>query len=203
MRILLVDDHAVVREGFAALLAAEPDIEIVGHAGTCAEALAQLRQLNPDVVLLDLFLGGDDGFVFLRSLGSAADSTCVVILSSYGSDEIVFRALDAGAKGYVLKTAGIAEVLKVVRSAAAGQIALSAKLNITGLHHARGTQLTATERRVLEFIAEGDTNEEIAARLATSVATVKTHVHHVMQKLRAHTRTDVVAKARKMGILLG
>jgi len=200
MRMLLVDDHAVVREGFAALLAAEPDIEIVGQAAAGADALERFWHVKPDVVLLDLLLGDDDGFAFLRALGSAIQATTVVILSSHGGDANVLRALDAGAKGYVLKTAGIAEVLRIVRAAAAGHIALSAQLDIGGFHH--GAHLTGCERRVLEYIAQGDTNEQIAARLNLALATVKTHAHHLMQKLQAHSRTDAVTKARRMGILL-
>lgn len=201
MRLLLVDDHAVVRAGFAALFSAEADIEIVGEAATAADAVAQCRRLRPDVVVLDLFLGQEDGFAFLAELGPLIDYTAVVVLSSYGGSANVLRALDAGARGYVLKHAEIAEVLRVIREVCGGHIALSVDLDISGLR--REDRLTEAERRVLELVAEGHTNYQIAEQLSVSVVTVKTHVHHIMQKLRAQSRTDAVTKARRMGIVAG
>jgi DNA-binding NarL/FixJ family response regulator len=214
IRVVLVDDHAVVREGLKSLLNRENDILVVGESGDAAEVLAVVAELQPDVVIMDLQLGqGQDGVELTRALLKKQPQLKVIILSMYDDEELVFRALGAGAKGYVLKRAGVGDLLAAIRLVVKGEAFLDpqiARRVIEGLQQrlpaarvAKDTAPDLTEREVevLRLIAEGLTNAEIARRLFISIKTVQAHRANLMQKLDLHDRVELVKYAIKKGIL--
>lgn len=202
IRVLVVDDHPVVRSGLRALLAGEPRLDVVGAASTGEEALSMAAELTPDVVLCDLRLGaGLDGVgvtAALRPHGPA-----VLILTTYDNDSDIARAVLAGAAGYLLKDADPSVIVQGIADAAAGKLVLSGDLEgrvierlTTGV-----PSLSARELDVMGLVAEGLTNREIARRLFISEGTVKTHLVHAFAKLGADSRTGAVAAARRHGLL--
>ncbi|WP_412541778.1 response regulator transcription factor [Longispora sp. K20-0274] len=198
MRVLLVDDHPVVRAGLRALLAGLPDLEVVGEAGTGEEALALVAALRPDVVLMDLQLGpGIDGVTTTERVLALPDPPRVLILTTYDTDADIVRAVAAGATGYLLKDAPPDELFRAVRAAAAGETALSGPVASRLARRVREPGLTLSPREVeiLQLLAEGLTNEQIAARLFISRATVKTHLVHIFGKLGVDSRTAAVTTA--------
>ncbi|KYH33789.1 response regulator [Neomoorella mulderi] len=214
IRVVLVDDHAVVREGLRALLAREKDIEVVGETGSAAELLTLVDKVRPEVVVMDLQLGnGQNGVEATRALLRKRPDLKVVILSMYDDRELIFRALEAGARGYVLKRAGVEELIQAIRLAVKGEAFLDpqiARRVIDGLQQglpaaregdAGKAELTDREMEVLRLAAEGLTNAEIARRLFISVKTVQAHRANLMQKLGLHDRVDLVKYAIKKGIL--
>ncbi|CEP67780.1 Transcription regulator LuxR, C-terminal [Moorella glycerini] len=214
IRVVLVDDHAVVREGLRALLAREKDIEVVGETGSAAELLNLVDKVRPEVVVMDLQLGnGQNGVEATRALLRKRPDLKVVILSMYDDRELIFRALEAGARGYVLKRAGVEELIQAIRLAVKGEAFLDpqiARRVIDGLQQglpaaregdAGKAELTDREMEVLRLAAEGLTNAEIARRLFISVKTVQAHRANLMQKLGLHDRVDLVKYAIKKGIL--
>jgi len=212
IKILLADDHRVVREGFRALLAAQKDFEIVGETGDGLQALRLVDQLNPDVLLVDMMMPGLSGLEVTRQITEREVPTRVVVLSMHANEAYVVEALKNGAAGYVLKDASSAELLRAVREAMAGRRYLSPPLSERGLEaysqKARGTKtndrydtLTTREREVLHLGAEGHTNAEIGARLFISPRTVESHRSNVMHKLGLRTHTDLIRYALRRGIL--
>lgn len=202
IRILLSDDHAIVRRGLAAVLSAQEDMEVVGEAGDVPTALAASRRLHPDLVLLDLQYGAgrERGATAVPLLHALDPRPVVVVLTTYDNDQDVTEAMEAGADGYLLKDSDPEALVAAVRRAAAGASAVDPRL-------ARRTrqqgpeQLTARERDVLGLVADGLTNAQIATELFLSQATVKTHLVHVFEKLGVASRTEAVAAARRLGIL--
>lgn len=214
IRLVLVDDHAVVREGLRALLTREKDIEVVGETGSTAELLNLVDKVRPEVVVMDLQLGnGQNGVEATRALLRKWPDLKIVILSMYDDRELIFRALEAGARGYVLKRAGVEELIQAIRLAVKGEAFLDpqiARRVIDGLQQgfsaareddAGKAELTDREMEVLRLAAEGMTNAEIARRLFISVKTVQAHRANLMQKLGLHDRVDLVKYAIKKGIL--
>ena len=202
IRVLLVDDHPVVRSGLAALLGGEPGIEVVGAAASGEEALELAADLVPDVVLCDLRLGpGIDGVAVTSALRERG--IAVLILTTYDNDSDIARAVLAGAAGYLLKDAEPQHILTGIADAAAGRLVLSREME--GRVVERMTQgvptLSARELDVLRLVAEGVTNRGIAKRLFISEGTVKTHMVHAFAKLGAESRTAAVAAARRHGLL--
>ena len=202
IRVLLVDDHPVVRSGLAALLGGEPGIEVVGAAASGEEALELAADLVPDVVLCDLRLGpGIDGVAVTSALRERG--IAVLILTTYDNDSDIARAVLAGAAGYLLKDAEPQHILTGIADAAAGRLVLSREME--GRVVERMTQgvptLSARELDVLRLVAEGVTNRGIAKRLFISEGTVKTHLVHAFAKLGAESRTAAVAAARRHGLL--
>lgn len=202
IRVLLVDDHPVVRSGLAALLGGEPGIEVVGAAASGEEALELAADLVPDVVLCDLRLGpGIDGVAVTSALRERG--IAVLILTTYDNDSDIARAVLAGAAGYLLKDAEPQHILTGIADAAAGRLVLSREME--GRVVERMTQgvptLSARELDVLRLVAEGVTNRGIAKRLFISEGTVKTHLVHAFAKLDADSRTAAVAAARRHGLL--
>ncbi|WP_147653608.1 response regulator [Vulcaniibacterium gelatinicum] len=202
VRVLLADDHAVVRDGLRALLATEPGIEVVGCAADGREALAAAAALRPDVVVMDINMPGFNGIEATRDLCAGPGGPKVLILSMHGSSEHVFRALQAGAGGYVLKEAAGAEVVDAVRAVAAGRRYLSRSVAETALQaflvEGRRSRsplesLSARERQLLQLVAEGRSNQEMAGLLSLSVKTVETYRSRLMQKLGVN---DVAALVR-------
>ncbi|WP_228974332.1 response regulator transcription factor [Streptomyces sp. DH12] len=199
VRVLLCDDHAVVRAGLLALLGSEPGVEVVGEAGSGEEAVAAAAKLRPDVVLMDLQLGpGMDGVEATRRI--AAPDVRVLVLTTYDTDADVTRAVDAGATGYLLKAERPEELFAAIRAAAEGRTALSPPVAGRVLDRARGAAapaLTARERDILGQLARGLGNRDIARALFISEATVKTHLGRIYAKLGVDTRAGAVAVAKE------
>ncbi|MFG1664300.1 response regulator [Streptomyces sp. Y7] len=205
VRILVCDDHAVVRAGLLALLDSAPDIDVVGEAGTGEEALALAARLSPDVVLMDLQLGeGIDGVETTRRLTSSPGaSTHVLVLTTYDTDADVTRAVEAGATGYLLKAERPDELFAAIHAAAQGRTALSAPVAgrvMAGLRRPRPS-LTDRERDILAQLARGIGNRDIARALFISEATVKTHLRRIYDKLGVDTRAGAVAVAKERRLL--
>jgi two-component system response regulator NreC len=207
-RVLVVDDHAVVRSGIRSLLAAEADFDVVGEAANAREAIFEARALKPDVIVLDVVMPGESGIEVLPKLKKEAPDTKVLVLSMQDDPRYVREAFAQGANGYVLKEAADAEVVGAVREIAAGgdyvHPALGARM-VAAEAQARAAAaadpLSEREREVLRLLALGHTNQEIAKQLYMSVRTAETHRAHIMQKLRLQTRADLVAYALERGLL--
>jgi len=199
MRVLLVDDHPVVRSGLAALLATEPGVTVVGAAASAEAALRLAAELRPDVVLCDLRLGdGPDGVAVTEALRRTPDGPPVLILTTYDNDSDIVRAVLAGASGYLLKDAEPEAIVGGLRDAVAGRLVLSPELErrVTDRMVAGVPRLSERELDVMRLVAEGRSNREIAGALFISEATVKTHLVHAFTKLGADSRTGAVAAAR-------
>ncbi|MFP1626279.1 response regulator [Streptomyces sp. 5K101] len=203
VRILLCDDHAVVRAGLLALLGSESDIEVVGEAGSGEEAVAMAAKLTPDVVLMDLQLGaGIDGVEATRRI--ASPDVHVLVLTTYDTDADITRAIEAGATGYLLKAERPEELFAAIRAAAEGRTALSAPVAgrvMERMRGAAGPTLTERERDILGQLARGLGNREIARALFISEATVKTHLGRIYAKLGVDTRAGAVAVAKEQRLL--
>lgn len=201
LRILLVDDHKVVREGFAVLMGLEHDLHVIGQAGTCAEARMFAARNDLDVVVLDLSLADGSGLDCIADFAAQPHPIAVLVLSSFGSDDTVFRALQAGAKGYVLKSCDANEIFAAVRAVARGDAWISPAPLAVMAFQANKASLTDRERSVLRLVAAGHSNEDVAAALELTQNTVKTHIYNIMRKLSAKNRTEAVARARQSGLL--
>ncbi|HLC35250.1 MAG TPA: response regulator transcription factor [Anaerolineales bacterium] len=212
IRLLLIDDHAVVRTGLRMLLETEADIEIAGEAGTAAEGLAAAAALAPDVVLMDIGLPDRSGIEAAREIKARAPSTAVVALTIHEDEEYFFKMLEAGASGYVPKRAAPEELVTAIRAAARGEVYLYpslAKLLVkdyiaqepSGAAARTLDGLTAREQEVLELLAEGAGNPEIADRLHISPKTVARHRENIMGKLNLHSRSELVKYAIRKGII--
>ncbi|MET8503484.1 response regulator transcription factor [Streptomyces sp. NPDC004787] len=203
VRILLCDDHAVVRAGLLALLGSAPDIEVVGEAGSGEEAVAMAAHLRPDVVLMDLQLGaGIDGVEATRRI--APTGVHVLVLTTYDTDADITRAIEAGATGYLLKAERPEELFAAIHSAAQGRTTLSAPVAsrvMDRMRGAAGPSLTDRERDILGQLAHGLGNREIARALFISEATVKTHLGRIYAKLGVDTRAGAVAVAKEQRLL--
>ncbi len=212
IRLLLVDDHAVVRSGLRMLLASESDVEIVGEAGTAREALEAVRQLKPTVVLMDIGLPDLSGIDATREIKRTSPEVAVVALTIHEDEEYFFKMLEVGAGGYVPKRAAPEELLTAIRAAAAGEVYLypsMAKLLVKDyLSQDRSTDaastldgLTDREQQVLRYLAEGTDNEGIADALVISIKTVARHRENIMHKLGLHSRAELVRYAIRKGII--
>ncbi len=201
IRVLLVDDHPVVRSGLAGLLDAEDGIEVVGEAGDGAEGVARAAELRPDLVLMDLRMPVMDGATATAAITSAGTSR-VLVLTTYDTDTDILRAVEAGATGYLLKDTPREQLVSAVRAAARGETVLAPPLAAKLMRQVRGgDQLTPREVEVLELVAHGRSNPEIARELFIGEATVKTHLLHVFDKLGVDDRTRAVTVALERGIL--
>jgi two-component system response regulator NreC len=208
IKVLIVDDHAVVRSGLRLLLEAEDDMTVVGEAGTAREAVFELRSSQPDVVLMDVAMPGGSGIDVIPQLLHEAPETKILMLSMQDDPSYVRQAFDAGASGYVLKEAADAEVVAAVRDVAEGRSyvnpALGARLvaaESEARKRAEADPLSDREREVLRLLALGHTNQEIAKMLYISVRTAETHRAHIMQKLNLRSRADLVRHALASGLL--
>jgi two-component system response regulator NreC len=207
-KILIVDDHAVVRSGLRMLLDDQDDLEVVGEAGDMRGAVFEARSLKPDVILMDVVMPGDDGIAATAAVLREVPGAKVLVLSMQDDARYVHEAFAAGASGYVLKEAAHAELVGAVREVAGGgryvHPELGARLVAAQAEErakAEADPLSDREREVLRMLALGHTNQEIAKRLYLSVRTVETHRAHVMQKLRLETRAELVHYALEQGLL--
>lgn len=201
IRILLADDHPVVRDGLAAMLATQPDFEVVGEAGNGAEALTEAARLRPDVVLMDLEMPTLDGIEAIRRLRAADPAVQVVVLTAFDTDERIVGAIQAGAQGYLLKGAPRAEIFAAIRTVSAGGALIPPVIASKLLRQVREDALTTREKEVLELVAAGLANGEIAGRLFISERTAKFHVSSILSKLGAKNRTQAVRVARERGLV--
>ena len=204
IRILVVDDHPVVREGLVALLEDEPDFEIAGAAGSAEDGLALAARVRPDVVLLDLELPGMGGIDAIPRLAAAAPEARVLVLTAYETDDRILGAVRAGARGYLLKGATAAEIAQAIRAVHGGGSALAPRVAtkvLTEVKAPRRLTLSARERAVLRLVADGLSSKQIARRLSITERTVKFHIGSILNKLGAENRAQAVAKAAERGLL--
>jgi DNA-binding NarL/FixJ family response regulator len=204
IRVLLVDDHPVVRAGLRGMLAAEPGIEVAGEAGSGPEAVAMVRTGDYRVVLMDLRMPGGDGVTATSQIMASAADVRVLVLTTYESDADILRAVEAGATGYLLKDATPAELAGAIRAAARGETVLAPSVAERLVSHVRRPpreSLSARETEVLARVARGATNAEIGRELFISEATVKTHLLRAFGKLGVSDRTAAVTTAIERGVL--
>jgi len=201
IRVLLADDHPVVRSGLIGMIAHEADIEVVGEVGDGAAAVAFVEQQRPDVVLMDLRMPELDGVGATAAITRAFPDVRVLILTTYDTDGDIVRAVEAGAAGYLLKDAPRAELLTAIRSAARGDTVLAPPLAARLMRSVRDADsaLTVRERDVLRAVARGSTNADVGRELFISEATVKTHLLHIFDKLGVSDRTAAVTAAVRRG----
>jgi DNA-binding NarL/FixJ family response regulator len=202
LRVVVADDHAVVRAGLCALLGQTDDLQVVGEAADGAAAVARVRELRPDVVLMDLSMPGMDGTEAIVRITADGAGPAVVALTSFAERDRIVSTLEAGAVGYVLKDAAPAEILRAVRAAAAGQSPLDPQVTriLLGTPGApRPPELTAREREVLALLAQGHNNKQIARQLGISDATVKAHLTRVFATLGVADRTQAALWAQRHG----
>jgi NarL family two-component system response regulator LiaR len=209
IRVLIVDDHGVVRQGLRTYLELLDDIEVIGEAGNGREALAQVRQHQPDVVLMDLVMPEMDGIEATRQVCAMGPNTRVIVLTSFADDEKVFPAIKAGATGYLLKDVSPADLADAIRAVQAGETHLHPDITKKLVAQLAGPQpdpepvpddLTSRELEVLRLIAQGMNNRQIALALSISEKTVKTHVSHILSKLHLADRTQAAIYAHRHGV---
>jgi len=214
IRVLIADDHALFREGIHAILKPVPDIEIVGEAGTGEEAVALAPDLKPDVILMDIQMPDLNGVEATQRILETQPDTGIIIVTMLEDDDSLFSAMRAGARGYVLKGADKAEMLKSIRAVADGEALFGRAIASRLLNFFQNSlappksesspttfpELTEREQEILAYIARGDTNDEIAERLTISLKTVRNHVSSIFNKLRVTNRTQAAIRARDAGL---
>jgi two-component system response regulator NreC len=212
IRVLLADDHAIVREGVRRILMSEPDIEVVAEADDGLGAVEQAKKLKPDVAVLDISMPGINGIEATKQIKAALPNTHTLALTMHSDDSYVFQLLKAGASGYVLKRAAATDLVQAIRAARRGEAFLYpavAKAVVADylkrLEGGEGREtydgLTDREKEILTLVADGATNQEIAQKLFISVKTVQTHRAHIMEKLNLHDRTMLVRYAIRKGLI--
>ncbi len=210
IRLLLVDDHEIVRAGLRTLLGRHPEVEVVGEAGSGEEAVALATQLRPDVVLMDITMPGMDGVEATRRIKATAPEVNVLALTIHEEEAYFFEMLNAGASGYVPKRAPPEDLLAAIQVAARGEVYLHPTmagflvrdyLRRSQEEEEPGEQLTPRQREVLILIAEGLSNQEIGERLGISVKTVERHRENIMKRLNLHSRTELVKYAIRKGLI--
>ncbi len=210
IRILIADDHTLFREGVSALLASIPDMVVVGEASTGEEAIAKAGDLQPDVILMDIQMPGVNGIEATRRILNTSPHIGVIVVTMFQDDDSVFAAMRAGARGYILKGADQAEMLRAIRSVASGE-ALFGPAIATRLMNFFSSpkppappqafpELTNREREILDLIAEGLNNIQIAQRLTISPKTVRNHVSNIFNKLQVANRSQAIIRAREAGL---
>jgi DNA-binding NarL/FixJ family response regulator len=194
IRVLIADDHAVVHEGLVAILNRQDDLIVVGEAANGREALEQWRNHRPDITLMDLRMPEMSGIAAIDAIRAEDDHALIIILTTYDSDEDVYRAMRAGAKAYVLKDAHREELLECIRCVCHGQTFVSPEVAAKLASHISEEELTNRELEILTLLAEGKSNKLIARELNISEGTVKTHVKSILEKLDATSRTEAVER---------
>lgn len=212
MRILIVDDHILFREGLTGLLRSQPDMEVIGECGTMSEAVSMALQLKPDVVLMDFSLPDGTGLEATSSVLAQLPATQVIFLTVHDNDDRLIAAMRAGAKGYLLKNLSVNKLLASLRALERGEAAISRIMMARILEEFAQSRppsngapsplvgLTSREIEVLQELADGITNQEIATRLFISENTVKNHIHNILEKLSLHNRREAIEFARKNGL---
>ena len=201
IRVLIVDDHAIVREGIAALLGRQPDMVAVGEASDGAEAVARFRELAPDVTLMDMQMGDMGGVEAIEQIRRVSPDARILVLTTYPGDAHVVRAIRAGAAGYLLKNCIRKELLDAIRAVHAGRRTMSPAVAHDLAMHALDEPLTERELTVLRLVADGHGNKEIAWRLKLSIETIKAHLKSIFAKLGVDDRTEAVTVAARRGFI--
>jgi DNA-binding NarL/FixJ family response regulator len=201
IRVLCVDDHPLIRKGIASILANEADVELVAEAADGREAIEAFHQWRPDVTLMDLRMPALDGVEATRAIRAEFPDARIIALTSYAGDQDIYRALDAGVRGYLLKESVHADVLQAIRAVHSGKRLLPPEVAGRLSEHFPEVALTRRETEVLGLVAHGLGNREIANRLGTATGTVKMHVQNILEKLSASDRTQAVTIAIQRGIL--
>ncbi|MGO9931682.1 MAG: response regulator [Steroidobacteraceae bacterium] len=201
IRVLSVDDHPLIRQGIAGLLAVQADMQLIGEAGNGREAIQQFRQHHPDITLMDLQMPEMSGLDAISAIRGEAPDARIIVLTTYAGDVQALRALQAGARAYLLKDSLHKELLGAIRAVHAGKKSLSAEVSFQLAEHAIDDALSPSELRVLRLIAEGSANKEIAAQLSISEDTVKGQVRSILSKLGAKDRTHAAMIGLKRGII--
>jgi len=204
VRVILCDDHAIVRDGIARVLDAYDDIDVIGTAENGEAGVEATVRLRPDVVLMDLLMPIVDGVQATRRIAAAAPETAVVVLTSFGEQALVMEAIDAGASGFILKDAAPSELVGAIRSAARGEAPLDPRVARAVMSRRQENQplqeMTAREREVLALVAAGLSNKLIARRLGITEATVKAHLTHIYRRIGVDSRVQAALWARQHGL---
>ena len=209
IRILIADDHPIVREGLAKVLSQEDDIKVVGQASNGSEAVSKAKELHPDIILMDLQMPVMDGVEAMQRIKEEAPDIGIIILTTYDTDDYIFRGIEAGARAYLLKDSPPEEVLKAIRAVHKGESLIQPKVasrlldRFSQLSRAPAPEegLSQREIEVLQLIAKGAANKEIASQLFIGESTVKTHIIHIFNKLEVKDRTEAVTEAVRKGII--
>jgi DNA-binding NarL/FixJ family response regulator len=201
IRILSADDHPLLRSGIGALIATQPDMQLVAEAATGAEAVQLHREVNPDVTLMDLQMPDMSGLDAIIAIKSEAPFARIIVLTTYSGDVLAQRALKAGAQAYVLKSLVRTEILNTIRIVHAGEMRVQADVAAEMAKHTADASLTGREIQVLQLVASGCANKTISARLDINEETTKTHIRNILAKLGARDRTHAVSLGLKRGII--
>jgi two-component system NarL family response regulator len=201
VRILVADDHAIVRAGVISLLELEPGLRVVGNAENGLEAIRLYQELAPDVVLMDLRMPMCDGLCALRAIREYHQAAKVILLTTFDDEEDVFRGLEAGAKGYLLKDAAPGEFVQSIYTVLEGGKAISSRVVAQLANRVSVTELSPRESEVLQWMAEGLANKQISGKLGIALGTVKVHVANILVKLDAQSRSEAVAIAIRRGLI--
>jgi len=201
IRVLTVDDHPLIRAGLAAFLKTESDIEVIAEAGNGEEAIERYRELRPDIVLMDLSMPLMDGLAATRAIIEEFPDARVIVLTTYGGDEDIHRALEAGARGYLVKDMLVDEVMDVVRAVHQGRRGIPHAVAAKLAEHTPRIPLTPRETEVLSLVAKGLSNGEVAGRIGRTEGTVKVHLKNILQKLEVDDRTEAVTTALRRGFI--
>ncbi len=201
IRLLIADDHPVVRQGLVAMIEREPDMTVIGQAGDGSEAIEVFRQQRPDVTLMDLRMPGTGGVAAITTICAAFDDANIIVLTTYDGDENIFRGLQAGAKGYLLKDAEPDELLQAIRAVASGKSYIPPTVAAQLEKRMKSPELSDRELEVLRLIAKGKNNQEIGGTLFITEGTVKFHVNNILGKLGVHDRTQAALLALKRGMV--
>jgi DNA-binding NarL/FixJ family response regulator len=199
--ILCVDDHPLVRKGIAAILANEKDMKLIAEAGSGAEAVEAFRQFHPDVTLMDLRMPGMDGIETTKEIRKIDPEAKIIALTSYDGDQEIYRALEAGVRGYILKESVHTEIVRAIRVVQSGKRLMPPEVAERLSEHFPQVALTPREIEVLQHVAKGLGNKEIGVRLGTAAGTVKMHLQNILSKLGASDRTHAVTLAIRRGII--
>jgi two-component system, NarL family, response regulator len=199
--VVIVDDHPVVRDGLMAMISADPDIHVVGEAGRGEEALAVIRQQRPMVVLMDLLLPDMEGSEVIKQICANSSDTAFIVLTTLVGDEEIYRALEAGARGYLFKDMARKELVPAIRAVAEGKRYIPAQVGCRIAESLPRTGLSSREIEVLQAVAAGLRNKEIADHLGISDSTINAHIKNILEKLHASDRTQAVTTALRRGII--
>lgn len=201
IRLLIVDDYFIFRLGLIQCIEAERDMVVVGEAAGFEQALEMYRRLQPDVVIVDLRLPGKDGIATTVALREEFPEACIMVLSTYEGNEDIYRALQAGARGYLTKSVAREELIRALRAVHSGQPYLPTEIAVRLAQRPPGSHLSAREMQILDLIVKGASNKEIAAALSIAEVTVKVHVRHLLRKLKVSDRTQATTAAIRRGIV--
>jgi DNA-binding NarL/FixJ family response regulator len=201
IRILAADDHPLIRAGLVSFLGTEPGLQVVAEAGNGEEALEKYREVRPDIVLMDLSMPLMDGLTATRAIIEEFPDAKVIVLTTYGGDEDIHRALDAGAMGYLVKDMVAGDIVGIIRMVRAGRRGIPQPIAAKLAEHTPRIPLTPRETEVLELVANGLSNGEVAGRIGRTEGTVKVHLKNILQKLGANDRTEAVTTALRRGFI--